>query len=153
MIPCEIENSERLGRGIFESNFAKVRTPRARAKFYRRAFNAGPMSVDRLDHADIDVLCSLHDQEAANRPSINNFYGWYVITAGLVRSSGMWVEYSRTTENPWHSLVGLPIAIDEVDDALQTYFNVLASETEWSPRPISSSVQRDIEEASGGLTL
>ena len=151
MIPCEIDSTERLGRGVFESQFAKVKTPRTRAKFYRKAFEAGPMSVDRLDYADIGRLCSIHDHEAASRRSINTFYGWYVFAAGLVRSCGMCVKYSRTRKNPWHSLVCLTGDGNEEDDALQSYFNALASETEWFPRPISPSLQRDVEEASAGL--
>ena len=111
------------------------------------------MSVDRLDHADIGRLCVLHDQEAEIRPSVNTFYGWYEFTAGLARSGTMCVKYSCTEENPWHSLVCLPENINIDGDDLLACCNVLASETEWFPRPIRESVKRDIEDASAGLDL
>ena len=125
---------------------------RPRARFYRSAFAAGPMSVDRLDYADIHKLCSIHDCEAVLRSSVNAFYGWYAFTAELALRLSMTVQFKPTDKNPWHSEVSLPT---HDGDELLTYWNALASESKWIGREsqLHPSVIQDIEDATAGLDV
>lgn len=151
MVPSQIAEEESLGRGVFASREADRDRPRAR--LYRSAFAAGPMSVDRLDYADIHKLCSLHDCEAVHRSSVNAFYGWYAFSAELALSLGMTVKFKPTDKNPWHSEVSL-LTYNE-DDELLTYCNTLASESKWIGRAsqLHPGIIQDIEDATAGLDV
>ena len=132
MPPSQIAETERLGRGVFRSRDANRVRPRSR--FYKDAFSAGPMSVDRLDYADIPKLREIHDDEAIRRPSVNNFYGWYAFHAELAFGLGMDVHFTPTEENPWHAEIVLPQDDRDDEDALLSYYVKLASESTWVGR-------------------
>ena len=59
MLPSAVGEQENLGRGVFESKFARRKTSPALANFYRKALLPGSMSVDRVDIADLNVLCAV----------------------------------------------------------------------------------------------
>ena len=151
MTPSRIAEEESLGRGVFESRQANRPSPRAR--LYRSAFSAGPMSVDRLDYADIQELCSIHDCEADHRASVNAFYGWYAFSAELALRLGMTVQFKPTDKNPWHAEVSLPTYNN--DDELLTYCNALASESKWIDRvsQLHPRIIRDIDDATARLDV
>ena len=77
ILSSQFDVDERLGRGVFESRQASRKNPRVR--FYKVAFAAGPMSVDRLDNGDVTLLRELHDREAVQRESVNTFFGEYFL--------------------------------------------------------------------------
>lgn len=147
----DIGEDENLGRGVFESKFARKKTSHALANFYRRSLSPGSMSVDRLDIADLDMLCDIHDSEATRRTDVQRFYGWQTFTANLAFSSRLSVTHKPTKDNDWHAVVCLPEGEFGDEDALLTHCNELASETIWFPRPLFSQVQQEIEDVTSGL--
>ena len=111
------------------------------------------MSVDRLDYADIDVLCEVHDAEALARGSDRSFYGWLTFATELVRHIGLDVEPTPSTDprNLWHAELAVPDFDTDTDDSVTEYAHALLSESQWQPKPLSRRVREDIEQASEGL--
>ena len=153
MLPSAVGEQENLGRGVFESKFARRKTSPALANFYRKALLPGSMSVDRVDIADLNVLCAVHDNEVVCRTDVERFYGWQTFTAGLAYSSGLSVVNRPTEDNDWHAELWLPEETYGDEDVLLTYCNALASETKWFPRPLAFHLQQEIEDATLELEL
>ena len=147
MVTQYVDDSEDLGRCCFDSDDSGRLRPRAR--FIRRSFVNGLMSVDRLQHADTYVLRCVHDAEALNRTPPRTFHGWYVFTAASVRSAGWEVYADQTTRNPWHSQIHLPGSLDD-DDLLQSC-NKIASQSQWHVRPMSQADEEFLADVSGRL--
>ena len=98
------------------------------------------MSIDRLDYANIEVLCEVHDDEALARGSDRKFYGWLTFATGFVRQIGLDVEPSPS--------------IPETFGTLSQRHRVckrIGQSTQWKPKPLSRRVREDIEQASEGL--
>ena len=111
------------------------------------------MSIDRLDYANIEVLCEVHDDEALARGSDRKFYGWLTFATGFVRQIGLDVEPSPSTDprNLWHAEITVPDFDPDEFDSVTEYANALMSEYQWQPKPLSRRVREDIEQASEGL--
>ena len=153
MNPVRVEDEETLGRCVFDSDNAGRNSPRTR--FFEEAFTYGNgrVSVDRMDYADVDILCEVHDDEARGRGSNRSFYGWFTFGTELARDISLEVEPTASTDprNKWHAdLMILDFASDEGDRIL-VYAEALKSEAEWRPRPLNSRFREDIEEAIGEL--
>ena len=149
MVSQYIGDSEDLGRCCFDSRDARRQRPRIR--FIRRSFDRqGLMSVDRFQSADIFTLCDLHDAEAVNRSPPRTFHGWYIFTAGAVRTAGWDVNPDPTTTNPWHSQVHLPDSLDE-EDAFVENCQKIASQSRWRDRPMSRDTEDFLEQATEPL--
>ena len=107
------------------------------------------MSVDRLDLADVQVLCRVHDSEGSKRKPPKGFRGWYVFPAGLVRSL-LWCVYpDPTLANPWHAEVCH--ASDDEDHFLQKCTGI-ASQAIWRARPMSEETVEFLAQASDSLS-
>lgn len=136
MVTSCVDDTEALGRCCFDSKEARRRNPRGR--FIRRSFVDGLMSVDRLESADIQILCGVHDAEAVERKPPRSFHGWYVFTAASVRTAGWEANPDPTCANPWHAEVCLPNLVEQEDNLLQNC-NRIASQASWHERPLSSA--------------
>lgn len=153
MNPSRVEEGEKLGHGVFDSGNAGRARPRAR--FFEDAiiYGSGAFSADRLDFADLDVLCDVHDDAAKSRGENRSFYGWYSFTSDLVRSNGMDVFPSPSADprNLWHADVRIQNFDANHADIITQYADALKSESEWTARPLNRTARKDIEQASGGI--
>ena len=150
MVAEHVDDTETLGRCCFERKEAGRRNPRGR--FIRRSFINGLMSVDRLESADIQVLCTVHDAEAVVRKPPRIFHGWYVFTVASVRATGWDVQPDPTCVNPWHAEVCLPDLLEQEDDLLQNC-NRIASQASWRARPLSLGDEEFLSDVGGQLGL
>ena len=153
MNPDRVEDGENLGHGVFNGRDASREKPRSR--FFEDAITDGEgcISVDRLCHADFDVLCEVHDDAARARGEDRSFYGWFSFTSYLVRSIGLTVDPtpSEDPRNLWHADVLVPSYDSRRTDLITEYADALKSESEWTTRPLSPKARNEIERASGGL--
>ena len=153
MNPKIVEEGETLGHGAFSSGNARRKRPRA--SFYESAIahGMGAFSVDRLDFADIEVLCDVHDDDAKSRGENRSFYGWYYFTSDLVRSSGMGVSPtpSEDSRNIWHADVTIPKFSNAPADFITKCANALTAESRWQARPLNRMAREDIEQASASI--
>ena len=143
-----IGDSENLGRGCFDSGDSSRSKPRV--QFIKRSFLRGLMSVDRLDSADVQTLCSVHDAEGMGRVPPKMFYGWYVFSAALVRSADWCVYPEPTCTNSGHAEVCRPNDHDE-DNVLQKCTEI-ASQTIWQARLMSQEAEEFLARASDSLS-
>jgi hypothetical protein len=153
MNPARVEDGEKLGHGVFDGRNAGRVKPRSR--FFEDAIThgLGCISVDRLDHADWDVLCEVHDEAARARGEDRSFYGWFSFTSDLVRSIGLTVDPTQSEDprNLWHADVLVPNYDSRRTDRITEYADALKSESNWTARPLSPTARKDIAQASGGL--
>jgi hypothetical protein len=155
MNPARVENHERLGHGVFDSDHAERQPPRPRFFVdeitYAVQELGGRMSVDRLTYADLYVLTEVHDNAAMNRGANRRFYGWFTIGADLLRDIGLSVVPSGSVDqrNRWHADVIFTDLSTEVNDQITEYANAITSEALWQakPLPLSRRVRDDIEGA------
>ena len=139
----QVEDDEKLGRGVFSSDNASGKGKRS---FFVDELTGcgGELSVDRLTYADITVLSKIHDDGATKRGANRQFYGWYAFTAALVRSIGLDAIPSDSTnpENRWHASLLVP----QEGEALVNCVNKISAEAEWEPRALSSQIVEYIEQ-------
>ena len=149
-----VEDGETLGHGVFDSSNADRKSPRSR--FFKDAIRHGgrTVSVDRLDYADKDILCAVHDDEALARGDDRQFYGWYTVGSDLIRSIGLDVVPSPSTDprNIWHADLSIPDFAVEDDDQITEYAESLKSEAKWLRRPLNPRARRDIEQATARIS-
>ena len=148
MVTSPVVDTEDLGRCCFDRRESSRRNPRAR--FIRRSFLDGKMSVDRLSDSDRQVLRLVHDEEASRRNPPRTFHGWYVFRADSVRSVGWDISPDPTPKNPWHSEVVRPESLEDEDEFLQNCSKI-ASQSRWVDRPMSQEIEEFLEQASDML--
>ena len=145
-----IADSEDLGRCCFDRKQAHRNRPRI--QFIKRSFDRGPMSVDRLQRADERELSQIHDEEAAKRSLPRDFHGWYVFTAGIVRSAGWDVRLDPTTINACHAQVHLQCLASDHEDAFITSCQKVASLSHWRDRPLTQDTESFLRDVSSRLS-
>ena len=143
-----VDDGETLGHGVFDRNKAHKDHPPVSLFSRALQYGIGKMSTDRLDHADIDVLCVVHDEEALGRGSDRQFFGWYTFEASLVRSKGLDAMPTPSTDprNEWHADVVMLAYSTEKQDQIIAFAAALNAEAKWRPKPLNRQAREDIEQ-------
>ena len=115
--------------------------------YLARSFTKGIMSVDRLDHADLQTLSALHDKEVEPRKSVNEFYGWHVFSALQARAVGWAVNPKPKRTNRWHAEVS---NAQSDKGALYEACQVVAADAKWDSKPLSPELQDQLDEVLRG---
>ena len=149
MNPDLVENEETLGHCVFNSKNA-CRPPRAGFFEDPLIHGDGLMSVDRLDYADKDILCEVHDEEALKRGSDRSFYGWLTFEAVLLRRIGLEVYPTPSTDprNLWHADLKIPNFSEDAKDEISQFAEELRAMAKWEEKPLNRQAREDIENAS-----
>ena len=149
MNPDSVEDKEILGHGIFHSKHAHRIPPRPSLFEDALNYGHGNMSVDRLDYADKDVLCKVHDDEAHRRGPDRSFYGWLTFDTSLLRHIGLEVCPTPSTDarNLWHADLVLPGFSTDDQDEITQVAEKLRAMARWEDRPLNPRVRADIEDA------
>lgn len=138
VIPDEIDDDEKIGRGVFYSKWENKTN--LRRAFYYDTLKAQSMSVDRLDYASLSYgislkqLSQVHILAGQNRNPPRNFYGWYEFEAKVIRiTSSLCIKYKYQSNNLTHSEVMKVGALSDED--LKTECDRLASASSWVDCP------------------
>ena len=130
----DIESFEQLGRSVFSN---KVAQKAQRGSMDRKIFLEAPertsISVDRMDHAPIEVMAGLSRIRAQNRTG--EFQGWAILTVRDARLDGRTVEATSTPDNPFHADIFLNVAEEERRDSQKHHAQELAKHSRWLEAP------------------
>lgn len=133
----DLTDEERLGRTIVSRRAAKRAT--TRGAIDRDVFlvsqGTNAISVDRLDHAALEVMANLSELRAQSRRPPRSFHGWAVLTVNAARSGGRTVAATPMSENPYHADIRLNIDGKEVRDAQKAHALDLASRSRYLSAP------------------
>ena len=140
-VPSEIADDERLGRQEWSNSTArKVRgrqlrgeSPRVPANKFMPPNDSSELSVDRMDHAELDELAKLAEKNTARKdPSLK---GWYTLSAADVIGAKCAVQSSPLSGNPYHADILIPVKLDQDDrrDALIEFALDLACLADFEP--------------------
>ena len=132
MATDRVDDAEPIGRCCFDSKQAGRPNPNAR--FIRKSFYEGGMSVDRLGNADVQYLARLHRNEGQNRKPEQLFRGWYVFSAATARSVGWEILPAPTVDNVWHAEIWP--GESEGPDAFKQHCLTIAANAVWRERPL-----------------
>ena len=133
----ELDDAERLGRSVVSSSAAE----RARKKglIERNVFLIREedtcVSVDRMDHAPVEVMAGLAEGRAQAREPPKESYGWAVVLVRDARSDGRPVRATPLEENPFHTDIDLNLADLERRDLQKQHALQLASHSAWLEAP------------------
>lgn len=130
----DIESFERLSRSVFSN---KVAQKAQRGSMDRKIFLEAPertsISVDRMDHAPIEVMAGLSRIRAQNRTG--EFQGWAILTVRDARLDGRTVEATPTPDNRFHADIFLNVAEEERRDSQKHHAQELAKHSRWLEAP------------------
>lgn len=150
-----VEDDELVGHGVFRGKDAGKMPSTTRFWEEQVAYFDSLVSVDRLTYADRHVLCEVHDEEAAARGPGRRFHGWYRFEVRGLREDRLDVVPSDSTsaKNIWHADLKIPgVDLGDPDSIVQGAAKLRARVTDWEPRVLNSEAQRDVDQATGGLT-
>ena len=135
----DIESAERLGRSVFSNRVARKAQ---RGSMDRNIFLEAPertsISVDRMDHAPIEVMACLSRTRAQSRRTQSRkveFQGWAILTVGNARLDGRAVEATPMPDNPFHADIFLNVAEEERRDSQKHHAQELAKHSRWLEAP------------------
>ena len=153
MNPNEVEGNETLGHGVFDHDKAGKTYPPVSIFVRAMKYGVGVMSTDRMDYADFEILCVVHDAEALRRVPRRQFHGWYTFEVSLVRDKGLVAIPTASTDprNEWHADVVVPNYSADKHDQIVAFATAVNAEAKWYPKPLNSQARDDIEQASSGV--
>ena len=133
----DLTDEERLGRTIVSRRVAKRAISRGAIDrdVFLVAQGTNTISVDRLDHAALEVMANLSELRAQSRQPPRSFRGWAVLAVSAAQSGGRTVAATPMSENPYHADIYLNIDGKEVRDAQKAHALELATQSRFLAAP------------------
>ena len=133
----DLGDDERLGRSVVSSKAAKLaRTKRLiRRDVFLEAPEAQAISVDRMDHTELQEMADLATRRAGNRTPLRQHHGWAIVAVRDAESNGRTVEATPHPDNIYHADIILDITEDERRDRQKQHAIELAAHSQWLEAP------------------
>ena len=140
--PTELDANEDLGRAV-SSRRSRNRARRGVINYrdFLESEEAESISVDRMDHAQIDELAAWSRERARNRGTDRRFYGWAVLKVRDAEKDGRTVEATPTPRNRCHADIFLHVTAtgEERKDQQEEHAHQLAAHSRWLEAPADSN--------------
>lgn len=133
-LPETVSDSERLGRGIFDSRKAKkAASGTVVPGIFRERDGVREISVDRLSFGNHQALADLHSSERSGQ----GFHGWAELLKSEAATEGRTVVASPIIPaNMFHAEIVLPGDLKgDFDDDQNAHALALAMKATWLAKP------------------
>ena len=135
----KLDADEHLGRGVFKSTSRKrARRGNIDLDVFLESEQAESISVDRMDHAQMDELAAWSQERARNRGTNRRFYGWAVLRVRDAAANGRTVEATPAPRNRCHADIHLNVTGEERRRQQKDHATELADKSRWLEAPARS---------------